>query len=156
MQAIGRGTSGLVRSLATPKVTNTRRGWKGKRKRRDSGDSTSTQPARSTAAPAPAPLFPKLMFLSLKRLDFAENEHPSGILFDVVQKGLRQRMVGYRAALKMLRIDNCTISARRAKALQNLVQKFHWDEEGGFLNENKFEDSDGLWSWWKVFFDGTM
>jgi hypothetical protein len=41
----------------------------------------------------------------------------------------------------MLHIDNCAISARRAKALQNLVQKFHWDGEEGFLDENKLEDS---------------
>ena len=29
--------------------------------------------------------------------------------------------------LKMFRIDDCAISSRRAKALQNLVQEFHWD-----------------------------
>jgi hypothetical protein len=151
MQTIGRGTSGLVRALTSPKVKNTRRGWKWKRMRCDNRGRTLAQPA---ASHTPAPIFPKLTFLSLKRLDFAENEQPSGILFDIVQKGLRQRLVGHRSPLRMLCIDDCTISAKRANALQRLVQKFHWDEKRHFLEEHNFGDSDELLSWWKIFFDG--
>lgn len=151
MQTIGRGTSGLVRALTSPKVKNTRRDWKWKRMRCDNRGRTLAQPA---ASHTPAPIFPKLTFLSLKRLDFAENEQPSGILFDIVQKGLRQRSVGHRSPLRMLCIDDCTISAKRANALQRLVQKFHWDEKRHFLEEHNFGDSDELLSWWKIFFDG--
>jgi hypothetical protein len=140
MQAVGRGTSSLVRALTTPKLTNMRLDGKGKQKRRDDKDSsTAAQPARSTAAHEDAPIFPKLAFLSLKRLEFAENEHNSGILFDVVERGLRQRRVAYKAPLRVLHIDNCAISAKRAKALQKLVEKFHWDGKEGFLDV--FEDA---------------
>jgi hypothetical protein len=124
MRAIGRGTSSLVRALVTPKLTD--RKWTKTRRA-----STLARPARRTAAYAYTPIFPKLIALSLKRLDFAEREHSSGILFDVIEKGLRQRRVVCRAPLEMLCIDNCAISARRAEALQKLVQGFHWDGEEG-------------------------
>jgi hypothetical protein len=161
MQAIGRGTSGLVRALAAPKVaprytpevaprvTNTRykklrgrKGPKGKKNRRDNRDSTPAQPARSSAAQVR--IFPKLAFLSLKRIGFAEIERPTGIVFDLVERALRQRMVTYKAPLKMLCIDDCAISTKRARALQMLVQKFHWDEEERFLDE--IDDSDDCYS----------
>ena len=159
MQAIGRGTSGLVRALTTPKVANTRRGVKWKTKRRDNGDSSPAQPAKRTASWAHAQSFPKLKFLSLKRLDFNENEYSSRTLFDVVHQGLRQRMEVNGAPLEMLCIDSCAISAKRAKALQNLVQRFHWDREEGFSDDElEFGGSEGLWSgsWWEVFFEGVM
>ena len=38
---------------------------------------------------------------------------------------------------RMLRIDDCAITARRAKALQNLVEDFHWDGK-----EASFDDGD--------------
>ncbi|KAH9980630.1 hypothetical protein BJV77DRAFT_1073459 [Russula vinacea] len=140
MQAIGRGTSGLVQALTTPKLTNPRRGGKGKKKIRGTRDSTPAQLARSTALHADAPIFPKLA---------------------VVEEGLRQRKVAYKAPLKMLRIDNCAISAKRTRALQKLVQKFHWDGKEGFLDE--FEDfgdydsdSDETGEWWEEFLVGTM
>jgi hypothetical protein len=147
MQAIGRGTSGLVRALTTPKVANTRRGVKWKTKRCDNRDSSPAQPAKSIASRAHAQIFPKLKFLSLKRLDFTETEYSSHTLFDVVHQGLRQRMGVNRAPLEMLCIDSCAISAKRAKALQKFVQKFHWDREEVFSDEHEFDDSDGLWSW---------
>jgi hypothetical protein len=139
MQVIGRGTSGLVRALTTPKAPNTEPNGKGSKTRYGNRDST---PARSTAAPAEAPIFPKLSFLSLKSLDFAEDEHSSGILFDVVEKGLRQRKAASKAplSLRMLRVDNCAISARRANALQKRVWEFLWDGEEGIFDE--FEGSD--------------
>ena len=134
MQAMGRGTSSLVRALTTPKVTNTVK---------------KTKPGGI----GKINIFPKLTFLSLKGLDFAQNEHPSGILFDVFENGLQQRRVVYRAPLRMLRIDNCSISPRRAKALQRFVQKFHWDGVKCFVDD--FEDLDGPGLWWGEFFDGT-
>ena len=160
MQAIGRGTSGLVQALTTPKLTNPRRGGKGKKKLRGTRDSTPAQLARSTALHADAPIFPKLAFLSLKRLDFAEGQPPSSTLFSVVEEGLRQRKVAYKAPLKMLRIDNCAISSKRTRALQKLVKKFHWDGKEGFLDG--FEDfcdydshSDETGEWWEEFLVDT-
>ena len=133
LQVIGHGTSGLVRALTTSNVTNTRRSWNRKRHgSRDSRDIIPVQPARSTAGPVHGLIFPKLEYLSLNGLDFAENEHPSGILFEVVEKCLLQRKAQRKAPLRMLRIDNCAISARRAKALQMLVEEFHWNGKEGF------------------------
>jgi hypothetical protein len=143
MQAIGRGTTSLVRALTT-KLTNMRpggpRSGKGRKMRGNNRDGTPAQPARSTAPHAQAPIFPKLTSLSLMEMDFSEKEHPSGILFDVVEKGLRQRRSAYRAPLKTLEIEKCAISARRAKALEKLVQGFHWDGEEVIRDE--FEDFD--------------
>jgi hypothetical protein len=128
MQVIGGGTNSFVRALTD--------------ERRDNRDNTPAQPARSSASPKDAPIFPKLTSLSLERQDFAEGQHPSGILFDVVERGLRQRRVSYEAPLEMLRIDNCSISAQRAEALQKLVQKFHWDQNEGFDLYDDVDDSD--------------
>ncbi|KAF8486848.1 hypothetical protein DFH94DRAFT_841317 [Russula ochroleuca] len=133
----GRGTSSLVRALPTPKATTTKLSEKGKKKRRDNKDNTQ---ARSTGAPADAPtIFPKLANTALNTLDFNEGPHRSGILFNVVERGLQQRKATNKAPLKEPRIDNCVIivTAKRAKALQKLVQQFHWDDDG-FPDE--FED----------------
>ena len=180
MQAIGRGTSGLVRSLAAPKVAtkvaqkvapniapevapkvrNNRYAYRPplpnrkyrKKKGRDNRDSTPAQPASSSSTAAqPARssaaqvrIFPELAFISLKGLGFAEIECPTGIVFDMVERALRQRMVTYKAPVKMLCIDNCAISTKRARALQQLVQEFHWDKEERFLDE--IDDSDDYYS----------
>ena len=138
LQVIGRGTSSLVRALATPKVTNTRHGGKLEAAIRESRHPTPAHPARSTTSRAYGPIFPELASLSLKRLDFAEVES-SSILFDVIQKGLRQRMVAYD--LKTLCIGNSAISVKRAKALQKLVQKFYWDEKETFIDKCGVADS---------------
>jgi hypothetical protein len=106
MQIIGIGTCSLVRGITTT----------------------------STPAHMHAPIFPNLTSLTLKKLDFTEIEQPSRALFDVLQKGLRQRMVAF------LCIEECSISAKRAKALKKLVQKFHWDEEAKFDNYDSGSD----------------
>jgi len=145
MQAIGRGTSGLVRALAVPKVTNTntRRAVEGKKKRRDGTDSTSLQAAGSNAAHAPVPIFPKLTFLSLR--GFADTRETAAELFEDVEIALQQRMVTCEVPLKMLCIDDCAISAKRANALQKLVQEFRWDKEevNTFMDDDDYDfDSD--------------
>ena len=131
LQIIGLGTSSFVRALTAPEATNANPNKEGKQKRPDDRDSTLAQPVGSTASPADAHIFPKLMFLSLKGLDFTEEYAPAGILFDVVKRGLLQRRAAYNEPLKMLRIDDCTIIAWRAEVLQKLVQKFHWDKFQG-------------------------
>jgi hypothetical protein len=173
IQVIGRATTSLVRALTTPKAANTKPNGKGKKKRRDNRDITQ---ARSTSgAPADAPtIFPKLTSMALNTLDFNEGPHPSGILFNVVERGLQQRKAANKAPMKELRIDNCVITAKRAKALQKLVQRFHWDGDEGFVDE--FEDfgdydsdfvepgarwedffvgtTQAEWEWWENYSDG--
>ena len=158
MEVIGRGTSSFVRALTAPKLpklANMRHGRKEKKLRHDSRDSTRTQQDGSTAPHAHTPIFPKLMFLSLKKLDFGECK-PPGILFDVVQSGLRQRRLAYGTPLKMLCIDECAISTKRAKALEKHVGELLWDGEEG----DGFEDvpeSQLLWELGlEVISDGTV
>ena len=103
----------------------------------------------NTASHAHAPIFPELTFMMLMGLDFAENKPTSGILFDAVQ-----RMVACRE-LKMLRIENCIIGDEHAKALRNLVPKFHWDGELSFF-DNPEEDFYPPQPWWEEGFDGTI
>jgi hypothetical protein len=136
-QAIGRGTSPLVRALATRKLPNTRQGWKEKKFRHGSKDRSSAQQTRSAVPHAEAPIFPKLAFLSLKNLDFLESRL-GGVLFDDVENGLRQRKVAYGAPLNVLCIDDCTISIKRAKALGKHVEKLDWDGES--WSELEWED----------------
>jgi hypothetical protein len=134
MQAIGRGTSSLVRAIATPKLTSTK---PKKKKRHANKDDTLAQQDGITIAHTHASIFQELTSLWLKRLDFAESEHRSGTLFYAVKNGLRRRSA-YRAPLKTLRIDNCIISAKCANALQKHVQGFHWDRKEVF---DEIEDS---------------
>lgn len=160
LQVIGNGTSSLLRALTTPKITNPWRSlnWV---KRHNSRDNlyysyTSAQPARSTAAHTHTHIFPKLEYLSLKELDFSGKVHPSGILFDVVDTILRQRKAPRKVPLRMLHIDDCAISARRAKALQKLVEGSHWDGKEAFeyvdfddyrFNREAYLDSDSDSDW---------
>ena len=185
MHAIGRGTSNLVRALTTPNMNQrSASSGKGKKKKRDGRGGTPAQPARSTASHAPphtTPLFPKLSCLALKRLDFGERK-PSGVLFDVIVQGLQQRKKAMsKAPLKTLNVETCNISAKRARALEKLVQDFHWDGEEGFLDEDfdgydsdfaeplvglddfeesgRWEDyfigtSQAEWDWWENYSDG--
>ena len=127
VQAIGYGAASLVRALTIPKLTTTRSG--AKKRRRGNGDNTSMKSVTtSTAAPVHvASIFPKLKFLSLEDLDFRENEIPSGVLFDVVERGLQQRQMAPAVPLESLRISGSTISSKCASALEDLVQKFWWD-----------------------------
>jgi hypothetical protein len=149
MQAIGHGTSSLVRALSAPTVTNGGSSKEERKGKPDDRESTLIQPA-STVAHAHAAIFPKLKFLGLTELNFVEGKHHSDILFDVFKRGLQQRMAASEAPLKLLCISNCNISAEHADDLQKLVQDFHWDQnEGimdGFENFDHYEqdsDSDG-------------
>jgi hypothetical protein len=125
MQAIGPGTSSIVRALTAPTLTNAGSSKEGRKRKRDNRESTVVQPA-STVAHAHAAIFPKLKFLGLRELDFAEHD-ASSILFDVVERGLQQRMAASRALSKLL-ISDCNISTKNANALRKLVQDFHWDD----------------------------
>jgi hypothetical protein len=133
MQAIGYGTSSLVRALTAPTVTNAGSSKEGRNRKHDSRESTLVQPTR-TVAQAHAAIFPKLEFLGLIELNFAEGKHPSGILFDVFERGLQQRMAASGTPLKLLRISDCYISTEHANDLQKLVQDFQCDENEGSID----------------------
>ena len=125
MQAIGNGTISLVQALSVPAVTNAGSGKYGWKRKRINRESTMVQPA-STVAHADAAIFPNLEFLELTKLNFFE-----GILFDVFERGLQQRMEVSGSPLKFLRISGCDISTEHVYDLQKLVQDFHWDESEG-------------------------
>ena len=148
VQAIGHGASSLVRALTISKLTTTKPG--GKKKKRGNIDNTSTQPAMSTASPALAAIFPKLKFLSLEYLEFGEKKDPSGVLYDVVERGLQQRQKASEsgAPFESLRISCSTISSNRAFALQNIVKKFYWD---GWDGDQRIFDPDQVF-----FFDSEI
>ena len=144
MEAIGRGTNYLVRALTSPMATNAgsnRKGSKRKRKRkRDNRESTLVQPV-STVAHAQAAIFPKLEFLRLTEVDFADNNHPSGILFDVFERGLQHRMATL-APLKLLHIIDCEISTKQKIDLGKLVRNFDWlTNESDRANCEDFDES---------------
>jgi hypothetical protein len=131
LQAIGRGTSSLVRALTAPTVTNAGSSKEGRG--HDNREGTLVQPA-STVAHAHSAVFPKLKFLGLTELYFADGKYPSGILFDVFERGLQQRMAASGAPLGLLRISDCDISTKHANDLKKLVQDFQWDEKEGLID----------------------
>ena len=130
MQAIGRGTSGLVRALAVPTVTNAGPSKDG-RKQEEDNRSTVIQPA-CTVARAHATIFPKMKILGLTELNFYDGSHTSDILFNVFKSGLQQRMAASGAPLT-LRISNCEISAGHTNDLRKLARDFHWNKGEGSI-----------------------
>ena len=127
MQAIGLGTSSFVRALTPPTVTNAGSSEQARKRNHNDRASTLVQVA-STVTHGHATIFPKLKFLGLTKLDFSERELTSGMLLDVLERGLQQRMTASGAPLTLLRISGCKISTKRANDLRKLVQDFHWDE----------------------------
>jgi F-box-like len=164
IQAIGRGTGGFIRDLTPP---NTKKGKK--KKRNDSG---------ASAIPAPGPIiFPNLTSLIFQDLDFTEIKSHSGVLYDVLANGLRQRNSTYNLPIMYIRVDHCVIPVKRANALKRLVPEFHWDGEEGLINA--FDESEDFgdydsdfiepgarwedffvgstqaeWEWWENYSDG--
>jgi hypothetical protein len=118
MQAIGHGTRSLVLALAAPTVTDAGSNKGGRKGKHDNRESTLVQPF-STAVHAHAAIFPKLKFVGLVDQSFfeGEGEHASGILFDVFERGLRQRMAASGVPLKLLRVSRCNISTEHANDL---------------------------------------
>jgi F-box-like len=127
MRVFGHGTSSLVRALTAPTVTNAGSSNKG----------GNVQPA-SIVAHTHAAIFPKLKSLRLTRLNFDEREHPSGTLFNVLERGLQQRMAASWTPFKLLCISDCNISITDADDLQKLVQDFRWDENKRSINEFEY------------------
>jgi F-box-like len=133
MQAIGYGTSSLVRALTAPTVTNAGSSKEGSKGKYDKRESALVQPA-STVVHAHTAIFPKLKFLGLTELYFFESKHASGIPFDVFERGLQQRMAASGAPLELLRIRYCDISAEHANDLEKLVRDVHWNEDEDLID----------------------
>jgi hypothetical protein len=133
MQVIGNGTSSLVQALTAPTVTNAGSSKKGWKRKYDDRENTVVQLA-STMAHAHTAIFPNLKFLGLTDLNFFE-----GILFDVFERGLQQRMEVSGAPLKFLRIVDSDINIEHANDLRKLVQDFDWDEYEGSIDMNESE-----------------
>jgi hypothetical protein len=164
IQAIGRGTSGFIRDLTPP---NTK---KGKKKKRDASG--------TSAIPATGPIiFPNLTSLVFQDLDFTEIKSRSGVLYDVLANGLRQRNSTYNMPIRKICVHHCVIPVKRANALKRLVTEFHWDGEEGLINA--FDESEDFgdydsdfiepgarwedffvgstqaeWEWWENYSDG--
>jgi hypothetical protein len=128
MQAIEQGTSGFVRALTAPMVTNTGSSKEGGTRKQDSRN-TAVQPA-STVAHVHAVIFPNLKTLGLVQLNFNQGKHTPGPLFDVFERGLEQRMEASGPPLT-LHLSNCGLSTEHANDLRKLVQGFHLDESEG-------------------------
>jgi hypothetical protein len=120
VHAIGNGTSGLVRALASPMVTNAGSSKEGRKRKHDNRESTAVQPA-STVAHAHAAILPNLKFLGLIDLYIGEGRYYHPILYEVFESGLQQRMAS-GSPLKLLRISDCEISTERANNVRKLVQ----------------------------------
>jgi hypothetical protein len=133
MEAIGPGTSSLVRALTAPTVTNAGSSMEGTKRKNDNRASTLVQPA-SAVALAHAAIFPKLKILGLTELNFSDGRHTTGTLFDVFERGLQQRMVASGESLKLLRLSDCHISTKHANDLQKLVHDFDWDSSEGLFD----------------------
>jgi hypothetical protein len=100
IQAIGRGTSGFIRSL-TPPNTNTK---KGKKKKRDDGGSSAIPSLMAGSL-----IFPNLTSLLSENLDVTEIKSRSGVPYDVLANGLRQRSSTYNVPVRKIRVDRCVI-----------------------------------------------
>ena len=121
IQANGPGTSSFVRALTAPTVTNAGPSRQTNKRKYDDSEPAST-------AHAHAVIFPKLKFLGIADQDFSEHDLTSGMLFDVFERGLQQRMEACGAPLISLYIRHCVMTAKRARGLQELVQYFDWDD----------------------------
>ena len=124
VEAIGFGTSSLVEALAATTVTNAGSRKEGRKRICDNSD------RESTVAPGHPAIFPKLKSLGLFGLDFSKRISISETLFDIVERGLQQRMAASGAPLEFLRITDCESSAKRANRLKKFVEKLDFDGGG--------------------------
>jgi len=139
IRASGRGTSGLLRSLAPLKLTKTTSGSKGK-KGRCVNRTTRLQGGIDTAGEhVPNTPFPKLTSLLLENLDFGLAMDQYGVLYYVLAYVLRRRRA-YNRPLNILGVDHCAITSDRAKGLKKYVQELQWDRDEG----TSFEEWDNV------------
>ena len=125
IRARGPGTSGLVRSLAPPKLTNATSGTGGNGGERDYR-ATQTWATNSTAVARAAPSpFPKLRTLLLEDLQFCGALPHFSVLYSVLAHTLGRRKES-EAPLRELRFYRCVIGTRQVKCLRRLVRELRW------------------------------
>jgi len=129
IRACGRGTSGLLQSLAPLKPTKTTSGSKGK-KGSYVDKSTRAQSINTTATHAAVAPFPQLTSLLLENLDFGSAVIQYGVLYYVIAYVLRRRRAN-DMPLNVLGIDHCVITPDRAKGLKRYVRELRWDGDEG-------------------------
>jgi hypothetical protein len=129
IEAFGGGTTTLLPTLTPPKrkKEGLTFGGKGKKRQDESRDLQAPQLADKATAYV-LPIFPNLRTLVLNKLDFSKNVPSCGKLYDVLMNTIRRRR-SYNVPLKSLTIENCIITAKRAKALEKEVPRFHCDNE---------------------------
>jgi hypothetical protein len=156
IMASGRGTSGLLKELTPPKPKKATSHGKRRKRKLDRGFTVPASSGHSATADTPMPIFPRLTSLFLMNLDFGEPASP-GVLYDALSTTL-QRRKACKVPLKMLGIDDCTITTNRANALEELVPEFLWNgDEGASSDESDYSDdlSDMNteeredWEWWE-------
>jgi hypothetical protein len=154
IRASGRGTSGLLRSLAPIKPTKTTSGSKGTGGRCANGATRAQGGINTTGAHARITPFPKLTSLLLENLDFRFFMAQYGVLYDVIAYVLRRRRAN-DTPLNMLGVDRCVITPDRAKGLKRYVQELRWDGDEGLPFEEWDSDSDFTIDNWVDFSPGT-
>ena len=136
IRASGRGTSGLLRSLAPriPKKTTPSSKWRcvNRATRARGGIKTTVAHARNTP-------FPKLTSMLLENLDFGYAMSRHGVLYDFFKLVLAERR-RTKMPLSVLGVYHCVITPDRAKGLKKYVQKLRWDGDEGL---SAFEERDG-------------
>ena len=139
IRASGRGTSGLLRSLAPLKPTKTTSSSKGKKGRCVNRATRAQGVVNITGAQTPITLFPGLTSLLLGNLDFSFATARYGVLYYVIAYVLRRRREN-NTPLSVLGVDHCVITSDRAKGLKKYVQELRWDGDEGL---SAFEEWDG-------------
>jgi hypothetical protein len=129
IEAMGRGTSGLLKDLTPPKPKRATPVGKVRKRKLDSRGVPAPAPSNNAAtAEMPIPIFPRLASLFLIELDFGEPAQPSGTLYGVLSTTLRRRKA-CKVPLKMLNIQYGSITTNLANALGKLVPEFLWSRE---------------------------
>jgi len=134
IRASGRGTSGLLQSLAPLNPTKTTSGSNGKKGKCVNG-ATQAQGAINTGGThALITPFPKLTSLLLEDLNFGFTMTRYGDLCDAIVYALQRRRAN-NSPLNMLGINHCVITPDRAKCLKEYVQELRWDGDEGLSFE---------------------
>ena len=148
IRASGRGTSGLLQSLAPLKPTKTTSDSKGKKGRWVTKPTRAQGGIKTTAAHPAIKPFPKLTSLFLENLDFGSTTMTQyGALHDVIAYVLRRRRAN-NTPLNMLRIYRCAFTFDRAKGLKRYVRELRWDGDEGLPFKGWDGDEDFSFDEW--------
>jgi hypothetical protein len=145
IKATGQGTSGILRSLAPLKSTNTPSGSRGKKKKWKRNDratkaQATNNTARSSRTTTTAVPFSELTSLLLENIHFGDNAPYSSVLGDVMINVLRRRKTQCKTPVKALTLHRCVITTHCAKGMKMHVEDFSWDRDDGLSYLYDWED----------------